>query len=72
MIAFFVKCGYSVPEDVHSAWDYAHSVYVWHGSVDYSNNSRVFRWILNHGSHFVGPKSGVTKWDPPKTIEKFI
>ena len=44
--AFLVKCCYSVPEDVHSAWDYAHSVYVWHGSVDYSNNSCVFRWIL--------------------------
>ena len=33
--AFFVKCVCSMPEDVHSAYNYAHFVYFWRDFADY-------------------------------------
>ena len=37
--AFFVKSDYSVPGDVHSAYNYTHFVFVWQHFANYFDNS---------------------------------
>ena len=39
MDAFFVKSDYSVPGDVHSAYNYTHFVSVWQHFANYFDNS---------------------------------
>ena len=39
MEAFFVKSDYSVPGDVHSAYNYTHFVSVWQHFANYFDNS---------------------------------
>ena len=62
MVAFSVKCGDPVAEDVHSAWNSVHFVYVWHGSVDHLYISSVSnvgtQFVTQNCGHFFGDKLG--------------
>ena len=65
MVAFSVKCGDPVAEDVHSAWNSAHFTYVWHGSVDHLYISSVSKvetqFVTKTCGHFLGGELGFDK-----------